>query len=171
MSDVKKEKVNVLFVCTGNTCRSPMAEQIFIEWLRSKKYSGIADVSSAGIYANDGMSMTPEAARALMDTGLTVRPHKSRSLTVDLLQNADIIVCMTEGHRRALLSSPSYAFASSDGIFRIIGTVEELTGEEVPDPFGCGMEAYNRTAEILTAMCEPLYDAIVKFADEHKIAL
>lgn len=171
MSELKREKVNVVFVCTGNTCRSPMAEQIFTDWLRRNKCTGIADVGSAGIYANTGSSMTPEAAAALMEIGMTVHPHKSRLLTIDVIQNADIIVCMTEEHRNALLASQTYEFASSDGGYRIIGTVAELTGQEAPDPYGKGMEEYRRTAENLVNMCEPLYDAIVKFRQEHKLAL
>ncbi len=148
-----------------------MAEQIFQDWLKRNKYSGVADVSSAGLYANDGSGMTGEACAALTELGMTVRPHKSRLLTIDIVQNADIIVCMTEQHRNVLLSSNTYAFASGDGQYRIIGTVGELTGEDVPDPYGRGAEEYKRTAEKLTAMCEPLYRQVVKFAEEHKLAL
>ena len=61
MQQGKREKVNVLFVCTGNTCRSPMAEQIFSEYLRRNKCASMADVSSAGVFADNNRPMQPEA--------------------------------------------------------------------------------------------------------------
>lgn len=171
MNEEKKGKVNLIFVCTGNTCRSPMAEQLFADYVRANKCASIVDISGAGMAADNGRPMTPEAAGVLAEMGLTVKPHRSRLLTVDLIQNADIIVCMTEEHRRALLASPTYAFADSDGGYRIVGTVAELTGEEVVDPYGRGVEAYRAAAEALKKMCPPLLDVVKRFRDEHKLAL
>ena len=167
---IKREKVNVLFVCTGNTCRSPMAEQLFSDYLRRKKSSSVADVSSAGVYADNGRPMPPEAVGVLSEMGVTVKPHKSRLLTVDILQNADIIVCMTEAHRAELLDSTAYAYAASDGNYRIIGTARELIGEDIADPYGRGMDAYRVAAHNIMRLCAPLEDAVRKFQDEHKLA-
>ncbi len=168
MSETKKEKVNVLFVCTGNTCRSPMAEQLFSDWLKKEKAASVADVSSAGIYAENGKPMTPEAAGVLFEMGISVRPHKSRLLTIDVIQNADVIVCMTEDHREALLHSFSYLAAASDGRYRIVGTVRELTGEDVCDPFGRGVDAYRAAANAISAMCAPLLTEVYRYRDEYK---
>lgn len=159
----------MLFVCTGNTCRSPMAEQIFADYLRKHKCASVAEVSSAGTYAAAGNPMTPEAAGVLTEMDITVNPHRSRPVTVDVLQNADVIVCMTESHRDELFASDTYAYAASDGEFRIVGTVAELTGEEVEDPYGRGMDAYRKAADCLVKMCEPLEAAVKKFQEEHKL--
>ena len=148
-----------------------MAEQLFADHLRRNKCASIADVSSAGIYADSGSPMTPEAAGTLVELNVTVKPHRSRLLTVDVIQNADIIVCMTEEHRNALFASDAYNFAASDGQLRIVGTVGELTGEDVEDPFGKGMDAYRKTAECLIGMCAPLEAEVRKFQEEHKIIL
>lgn len=148
-----------------------MAEQIFADYLRKNKCASLADVSSAGIYADTGIAMTPEAAGALTELDITVRPHRSRPLTVDVLQNADIIVCMTEEQRLALFESDTYNFAASDGAFRIVGTVGELTGEDLGDPFGRGMDAYRAAADCLMRMCAPLEAFVRKFQEEHKLPL
>ena len=71
MQQGKREKVNVLFVCTGNTCRSPMAEQIFSDYLRRNKCASMADVSSAGVYAENGKPMTAEAVGGASSTVTT----------------------------------------------------------------------------------------------------
>ncbi|MBR6788564.1 MAG: hypothetical protein IKM44_02010 [Clostridia bacterium] len=166
---MKKDKINVLFICTGNTCRSPMAEQMFADYIKKNKMSAVVSVSSAGIYADNGRPMTPESAGVLAELGLTVYPHKSRLLTVDLIQNANVIVCMTEGHRNALVHTFTYEAAMSDGEQRITGTVKELVGEEVNDPYGQGVDAYRKTAGLLTKMLEPLRQYILKMMDKETV--
>ena len=159
----------MLFVCTGNTCRSPMAEQIFSDYLRRNKCASMADVSSAGVYAENGKPMTAEAVGVLSELNMTIKPHKSRRITVDILQNADIIVCMSEENREQLLCSPTYNFAASDGNYRIVGTAGELIGEDITDPYGRGMDASRKTAELLVRLCAPLEAAVRKFQTEHKL--
>ena len=171
MQQGKREKVNVLFVCAGNTCRSPMAEQIFADHLRRNKCLSMADVSSAGIFADNGRSMTAEAVGVLSEMGMTIKPHKSRRITVDILQNADVIVCMGEDIRGELLASSAYAFAASDGNYRIVGTAGELIGEDIPDPYGRGMDAYRRTPAMLRRLCAPLAAAVRKFQNAHKLEI
>ncbi len=165
----KKPKINVLFICTGNTCRSPMAERIFAAYCKGKHVKYKPVVSSAGLYAASGDPMTLEAADVLSLLGVDVgSAHFSRPVTVDLLQNADIIVCMTKEHKDALLSSRAYEYASSDLRERIVGSVGELTGKDVPDPYGKGLEAYGETARALQEMCAPLFEVMVAFGDRNK---
>lgn len=161
---ISAPKLNLVFVCTGNTCRSPMAEYIFKDYLRLKKSYTKFTVSSAGIYANDGAAMTAAAVSACRALGVkTDGKHKSRLLTIDILQNADVIVCMTESHRAALASSNAFLYGGGDGKKRIIGTAGELIDKEIDDPYGGTPEQYYATAKKIAEMCEPLYAAAMKY--------
>lgn len=142
-----------------------MAEYIFKAYLKSKKAFSKFTVTSAGVYAVDGDPMTEPAEWACSRLGVKTEKHKARSVTVDVVQNADVIFCMTEAHRSALVASTAYVYASSDGNQRVIGTAAEVIGEEIPDPYGGGDEVYLKTAKVIAKMCEPLYDALVKFKD------
>jgi protein-tyrosine phosphatase len=90
--------VNVLVVCTGNVCRSPMAEQMLVERLAA---AGIDDVhvSSAGTHALAGRAMTPEAAAQSVRYGADPTTHVARQLTEQLVQGADLVLTATRAHR------------------------------------------------------------------------
>lgn len=158
MKERKKRipRVKVLFVCTGNTCRSPMAEFIFKDYIRSLKLSGRITVSSAGICAEPGAPMTAEAAQALKDMGVKYTARTAVQLTLKAAENADLIVCMTDEHKRAIGTSPKLV------------TVAELTGgEPVRDPYGCGEMAYRKCAEHLRYACEDIFAELKKrFGDK-----
>ncbi len=100
-----------LFVCRANTLRSPMAQQICAAEIASclgvspeqLEAAGIR-VLSAGIAARPGEAMSPEAERALAEIGVPVQRHSSQPLTVNLIEQAEAIYCMTEEHRRAVIN-------------------------------------------------------------------
>ncbi|MEM9883773.1 MAG: Sua5/YciO/YrdC/YwlC family protein, partial [Planctomycetota bacterium] len=95
------QKVHWLLVCTGNTCRSPMAEVIARDALRGKPE---VHIGSAGVYAGEGQPASPEAVEAVRPLGLDLSAHRSRPLTADLIASADFVFTMTESHRRAVLA-------------------------------------------------------------------
>lgn len=85
----------ILFVCTGNVCRSPMAEGLFRQAVQgSKDYH----VLSAGLGASDGQPPTPFAVQAMNELGIDISHQHSRPLTADLVEQADYIFCMTHSH-------------------------------------------------------------------------
>lgn len=99
----------VLLVCTGNTCRSPMAEVLLKRQLADRlsvPLDGLEDrgvmVMSAGIAAMAGSRSTPEAVQAMADRGLNLSPHESQPLTDRLVRFADLILTMTRGHQQAI---------------------------------------------------------------------
>ncbi len=98
-----KRKKKILFVCTGNTCRSPMAENLFRYILGKKRKLSLYDVSSAGLAAEAGAPMTENALLALAARGAAPRrKHAAQQLTVQAAAQADGIVCMTASHKAAL---------------------------------------------------------------------
>jgi L-threonylcarbamoyladenylate synthase len=129
----------VLFVCTGNTCRSPMAESI------ARKLTATPDdlvsISSAGIMAGEGMAMTPEAADALRALGYEPHNHRSRQVSKADIDSADEIFGLTASHVQALQS----AFPGSAWKISLL----DPDGNDVPDPIGAPAAVYNQTCQTL----------------------
>ncbi len=129
--------MKILFVCTGNTCRSPMAEG-FMNKLA--KENGLeAEAASAGIFAESGAAATEEAVEAAARFGVDISSHKASLLNDDLIKYSDLILTMTESHKQLLFP------LASEKIF----TLNEYAGigGNIPDPFGGDIDEYVETAE------------------------
>ena len=132
-----------LFVCTGNTCRSPMAAAMFRRLLSTKLSCAEQDlvdhgfvVASAGLAAGVGSPASPESIEVLRAQGIDLSGHSSRQLTRELLHQVDHIYTMTRGHRDAILRD------SPDLAERVCLLSRE--GRDIIDPIGMGFEVYKR---------------------------
>lgn len=136
--------MRLLFVCSGNTCRSPMAE-VLAKHLAAQLGISDLEIGSAGIAAMEGAPATPCAQRVMEERGLSLRGHRSRPLTAGLAEDADLILTMTAAHvmaaqRRAsnVQIQPLCAFAGESG--------------DIMDPYGGEESVYEACAQRL----EPL---------------
>ena len=130
--------MNILFVCTGNTCRSPMAEG----YLRSKKLDGIT-VISRGL-ASDGSPVSLNSKTAMAEVGIDISGHISRQITDRDIKNADKIICLSPSHRAVLLSA---------------GVPQEklyILGKGISDPFGGDITVYRRCRDEIFAAIDEL---------------
>lgn len=138
--------IRVLFVCTGNTCRSPMAEAI----LRNKAGEEI-EVKSAGIFAGEGSPASANTTQVLQENGIECQ-HSSSFLTKRHIDWATCVLTMTNHHKGAiLLSFPD----AEDKVFTLKEFVD--AGGDVSDPFGGPVEIYRATY----AELEPLIDQML----------
>ena len=140
-------EVKFLFVCTGNTCRSPMAEGIFRKYLAEKLQCNIDElgkmgykVNSAGIIGSVGYPASPEAVVACTAMGVDIKAHRSKALSKELIEESDIVFAMERIHRDRVIALDSKA---SEKCWLLAGN----TG--VPDPIGHPQEFYNNCAELI----------------------
>lgn len=140
--------MNILFVCTGNTCRSSMAEGIFKEWLKG---SGRDDffVSSAGISAFEGDFANEKSISVLKEIGIDISLHRARQLTEDIMESSDIILTMTVGHKETINRiMPQYKHK----VYTLKEYAQIVSGEKVSrgnldiaDPYGMDYNVYEKT--------------------------
>ena len=140
-------QVKFLFVCTGNTCRSPMAEGIFRKYLAEKLQCNVDDldkmgykINSAGIIGSVGYPASTEAVVACAAQGVDIKAHRNKGLSKELIEESDIIFVMEQIHRDRVIA---LAPAAANRCLLLAGK----TG--IADPIGQPQESYNNCAKLI----------------------
>jgi protein-tyrosine-phosphatase len=139
--------MTILFVCTGNTCRSPMAEVILRSKLRRYELQNVR-VMSAGVATEDGFPASPLAIGVCLNHGIKLNHHRSRYLTPEMMREADLVLTMTESHVR-VLSEVYPEETSKIHLLRLYGRNGVPVETEVADPIGMGVEQYEACFHVL----------------------
>src|SRR5882724_11391534 len=128
----------ILFVCTGNVCRSPMAEGIFRQAIRGRSDYRVV---SAGLGAMEGQSPSPYAVQAVRELGIDISGQRSRMLTPELVHQADFIFGMTHSHIDTVMLLYPHA-AEKTFLLREFDETLDLFEKDISDPIGGAYEVY-----------------------------
>lgn len=148
--------MHILLVCSGNTCRSPLAAAMLTARLAAEPGLQEITVSSAGTAAWDGSPASEGSYLVALERGLDLSTHRARMLTADQVQRADLILTMTAAHASRV--------ADLGGASKV-ATMAEYAGagsaaRDVPDPFGSDVEAYRATADIMAGLIESMVERL-----------
>src|SRR5213596_3811413 len=147
---------HVLFVCTGNICRSPLAASLLERALEERGLE--VEVTSAGTGAWDGAPASEGAYLVGLERGLDLSGHRARLLTRELVEKADLILTMARHHRARVDE------LGGEGRVFVLGEYGGREGEEaeVSDPFGGDLEVYRDTVGELDALIDATVERLVK---------
>ena len=151
--------INILFVCSGGTCRSAMANAILKNDIKSKNIKGLA-CSSAGLFVTNETAMNDKAKTVLRQLGIRVTRHKAVQLDEEKLNKATLVLTMTNNQKMSILNKfPQLATKTK--------SLKDYVGEtEIEDPYGKSVSVYYMVARQLASACQKI---VLKLREEGKI--
>jgi protein-tyrosine-phosphatase len=145
---------NIIFVCTGNICRSPMAEGVLRHRLEAQGLSHI-EVSSMGTHGLHNTPASELAQQVCQDNGIDIGAHRSRSLVGDEIQDADLILCMEPAHRKFLQTF----FPWQKERVALLGAWpdKEKRKSAIRDPMGTPLKVYRQVYSLIEFHIDRIY--------------
>jgi protein-tyrosine-phosphatase len=148
-------KPSILFICSGNICRSPYGEC----YIKSINMHNL-DIKSAGLHTTNGLKANIEAIAVAEKNNIDMSLHKTTALTEELLKNYDIILFMEPAHiAKAILKFPVLSNFSK---YILLGQLAEgtLRTNLISDPYGLGQDVFNKTFTTIESACKNLIEII-----------
>ena len=147
----------VLFICTANICRSPMAMGLLRQRLRQDGLEDQVQVASAGVYGLDGSPASQPGVEVLAERGIDIAGHRAHTVTEREIADADLVLVMEEGHRRTL-------FYNYPHLLGKIFLLSEMSGNygDIKDPYRRPKEEYERTANELARLIDDGFPTILR---------
>lgn len=156
------EPKTVLFVCTGNLCRSPMAAGLLRHRLAEDDLDDVYQVRSAGTWAVTGRPAAAYARRVMSERGIDIADHLARDVTAEVVADADLILVMTEAHREALVAE----FPEAQPKIYLFSEMIDKS-YDIADPYGSSLAHYEYCAGDLETIIEAGYERILSLAEEY----
>lgn len=128
---------DLVFVCTGNICRSPMAEYLFREMVKDTHPDW--RISSAGVAASYGVPASRFSVQALAETGIDLKPHRSQPVIPQMAATAEAFIVMTSGHEAYLREMYPHA---ADKIRLLLSFKDDPQELDLLDPIGLSLDVY-----------------------------
>ncbi len=161
MKKLKKRKI--LFVCTGNTCRSALAAAYLRKLCGERRIKDV-EALSAGVSALNGMPASGNAVEVAAEFGMDVSAHLSTMLTPELVRSADLVVAMTESHRRQALRISRH---DDERKFKLLLDFSpDGRRGDIADPFGGNLEIYRNC---LLQMMPAMDNLLAHLTNKHKV--
>ena len=149
---------NILFVCTGNTCRSSMAEAILKDIIKKSDEKYEVNIKSAGVFAMPGSPASRNAIEVLKEDNIDLSNHKSTVLTQYEIDEADLILTMTRSHKDLVLQMAPYA---EDKIYMLNEyALDEII--DINDPYGGDVFIYRKSAEEIRSALLKVFEKLNK---------
>jgi len=146
----------VLFICTGNVCRSPIAAGLVRQRLAQEGLNN-HQVASAGVWALDGRPASEHAVAVMAERGIDISDHIARTVTADDMAEADLILVMSRDHAQVLRNTwPQYDWK--------VHRLSEMAGkrQDVEDPYGGSIGEYRASADVIERYIDQGFRSILK---------